>query len=168
MTVHWFVHPLWFQDIGAFTKEENIEVFVEWAKLAFTLFGALREALAPCEHDRDDSIVRLFDAAVLDSVYRQRLQSEHDAKAKPKEHGAAVLSASDVESAPICSQASGQSCGRRSMSRAWRPCAASSPATTRRGTTWTSRSVLDAERARVDAHLAIGRISWGEISTAVN
>ena len=42
MTVHWFVHPLWFQDIGAFTKEENIEVFVEWAKLAFTLFGALR------------------------------------------------------------------------------------------------------------------------------
>ena len=42
MTVHWFVHPLWFQDIGAFTKEENIEVFVEWAKLAFTLFGALQ------------------------------------------------------------------------------------------------------------------------------
>ena len=41
VTVHWFVHPLWFQDMGAFTKEENIEVFVEWARLAFTLFGAL-------------------------------------------------------------------------------------------------------------------------------
>ena len=49
MTVHWFVHPLWFQDIGAFTKEENIEVFVEWAKLAFTLFGGLTrpDALTP-------------------------------------------------------------------------------------------------------------------------
>ena len=45
--MHWFVHPLWFQDIGAFTKEENIEVFVEWAKLAFTLFGALCGASAP-------------------------------------------------------------------------------------------------------------------------
>lgn len=39
MTLHWFVHPLWFQEMGAFTKEENISVYVEWAQLAFKLFG---------------------------------------------------------------------------------------------------------------------------------
>ena len=39
VTLHWFVHPLWFLQLGAFTKEENIPVFVEWAQLAFKLFG---------------------------------------------------------------------------------------------------------------------------------
>ena len=38
--MHWFVHPLWFQEMGAFQREENIPVFVEWAQLAFKLFGA--------------------------------------------------------------------------------------------------------------------------------
>ena len=42
MTLHWFVHPLWFQEMGAFTREENIPVFVEWAQLAFELFGESR------------------------------------------------------------------------------------------------------------------------------
>ena len=40
VTLHWFVHPLWFQEMGAFQREENIPVFVEWAQLAFKLFGA--------------------------------------------------------------------------------------------------------------------------------
>ena len=39
VTLHWFVHPQWFQEMGAFTKFENIEVFVDWAVTAFKLFG---------------------------------------------------------------------------------------------------------------------------------
>ena len=39
MTLHWFVHPRWFDEVGGFSKFENIELFVEWAKKAFELFG---------------------------------------------------------------------------------------------------------------------------------
>ena len=39
MTLHWFVHPQWFSDMGAFKREENIPVFVDFAKKAFELFG---------------------------------------------------------------------------------------------------------------------------------
>jgi beta-glucosidase/6-phospho-beta-glucosidase/beta-galactosidase len=39
VTLHWFVHPRWFDEIGGFTKFENIDVYVEWAKKAFELFG---------------------------------------------------------------------------------------------------------------------------------
>ena len=38
-TLHWFAHPQWFQDLGEFQKEENIQLFVDWAKTAFKLFG---------------------------------------------------------------------------------------------------------------------------------
>ncbi len=41
VTLFWFVLPKWFMDMGAFEKEENIEEFVEWGRLAFELFGAL-------------------------------------------------------------------------------------------------------------------------------
>ena len=40
VTLHWFVHPNWFQEMGGFTREENIEVFVDWCRTAFSLFGA--------------------------------------------------------------------------------------------------------------------------------
>ena len=40
VTLHWFVHPNWFQEMGGFTKEENTEVFVDWCRTAFSLFGA--------------------------------------------------------------------------------------------------------------------------------
>lgn len=39
VTLHWFVHPNWFQKMGGFTKEENIEVYVDWCRTAFSLFG---------------------------------------------------------------------------------------------------------------------------------
>ena len=39
VTLHWFVHPNWFQELGGFTKAENIEIFVEWCRSAFSLFG---------------------------------------------------------------------------------------------------------------------------------
>lgn len=41
MTLHWFVHPRWFDLLGGFTKAENIPVYVEWAETAFKLFGVL-------------------------------------------------------------------------------------------------------------------------------
>ena len=40
VTLHWFVHPNWFQELGGFTKAENVDIFVEWCRSAFSLFGA--------------------------------------------------------------------------------------------------------------------------------
>jgi beta-glucosidase len=34
-TLHHFVHPQWFEDIGAFEKEENIPLYLTWVELAF-------------------------------------------------------------------------------------------------------------------------------------
>ena len=39
ITLHWFAHPQWFQDLGEFTKEENIPLFEDWTKIAFSHFG---------------------------------------------------------------------------------------------------------------------------------
>ena len=46
VTLHWFVHPRWFDLVGGFTKADNIKYFLDWAKLAFENFG---EA-ACCRH----------------------------------------------------------------------------------------------------------------------
>ena len=35
VTLHHFAHPLWFEKLGAFEKEENVHYFVDFAKLAF-------------------------------------------------------------------------------------------------------------------------------------
>ena len=37
-TLHHFTHPVWFEDLGAFTKEENISIFVDWSRKMFELF----------------------------------------------------------------------------------------------------------------------------------
>jgi beta-glucosidase/6-phospho-beta-glucosidase/beta-galactosidase len=39
ITLIWFVHPQWFQKMGAFARRENIPVFIEWCETAFKLFG---------------------------------------------------------------------------------------------------------------------------------
>jgi beta-glucosidase/6-phospho-beta-glucosidase/beta-galactosidase len=39
VTLHHFVHPLWFEKLGAFTNETNISIFVEYARKSFRLFG---------------------------------------------------------------------------------------------------------------------------------
>ncbi|CAL8471442.1 g10984 [Coccomyxa elongata] len=39
VTLQWFVHPQWFQELGAFANEENIPIFVDWCETAFKLFG---------------------------------------------------------------------------------------------------------------------------------
>lgn len=39
VTLHWFVHPLWFHELGGFTKESNIKFFTNWAKIAYEAFG---------------------------------------------------------------------------------------------------------------------------------
>jgi len=38
-TLHHFTHPQWFEELGGFTKEENIPYFVDYAKNAFRWFG---------------------------------------------------------------------------------------------------------------------------------
>jgi beta-glucosidase/6-phospho-beta-glucosidase/beta-galactosidase len=39
-TLHHFVHPQWFEDLGGFEKEANIEHFLSWTELAYRSFGA--------------------------------------------------------------------------------------------------------------------------------
>mmetsp|Transcript_6320 Transcript_6320/g.13946 ORF Transcript_6320/g.13946 Transcript_6320/m.13946 type:complete len:545 (-) Transcript_6320:1206-2840(-) len=39
-TLWHFTHPLWFEDLGAFTKEENIALFVEYSRMVFKEFGS--------------------------------------------------------------------------------------------------------------------------------
>lgn len=41
VTLHWFVHPQWFDDLGGWLEAKNIRLFVDWAELAFKHFGAL-------------------------------------------------------------------------------------------------------------------------------
>ena len=41
VTLHHFVHPQWFEDLGAFNKQENIKYFVDFCCLAY------RQALLP-------------------------------------------------------------------------------------------------------------------------
>ncbi len=38
ITLHHFTHPLWFEQLGAFEKEENITHFVEFSKLVFARY----------------------------------------------------------------------------------------------------------------------------------
>jgi beta-glucosidase len=38
ITLHHFTHPLWFEQLGAFEKEENIKHFVEFSKLVFARY----------------------------------------------------------------------------------------------------------------------------------
>lgn len=35
VSLHHFVHPIWFEHLGGFQKEENIAFFVDYAKLTF-------------------------------------------------------------------------------------------------------------------------------------
>ena len=39
LTLHHFVHPLWFEKLGGFEKEENIHYFVEYTMAAFREFN---------------------------------------------------------------------------------------------------------------------------------
>lgn len=39
VSIHHFVHPAWFEALGGWTKEENIELFVNFAMEAFKRFG---------------------------------------------------------------------------------------------------------------------------------
>ena len=34
-TLHHFVHPQWFEELGAFKKEENICLFLNWVRIAY-------------------------------------------------------------------------------------------------------------------------------------
>lgn len=38
-TLHHFTHPQWFEEMGGFTKEENIPIFVAYCKRMFSWFA---------------------------------------------------------------------------------------------------------------------------------
>lgn len=39
VSIHHFVHPAWFEELGGWTKEENTELYVKFAVEAFKRFG---------------------------------------------------------------------------------------------------------------------------------
>lgn len=39
VSIHHFVHPAWFEALGGWTKEENIDLYVKFAVEAFKRFG---------------------------------------------------------------------------------------------------------------------------------
>ncbi|NLT13989.1 MAG: glycoside hydrolase family 1 protein [Clostridiales bacterium] len=41
LTIHHFTNPMWFEDMGGFTKAENIEIFLDFVALAVRSFGDL-------------------------------------------------------------------------------------------------------------------------------
>lgn len=55
VTLHWFAHPQWFEDLGEFQKEENILLFVDWAETAFALFGKHNRRYWPEHHANHSS-----------------------------------------------------------------------------------------------------------------
>ena len=48
-TLHHFVHPQWFEELGGFEKEENIPLFMSWVRLAFEY--ALISCTIPNSHN---------------------------------------------------------------------------------------------------------------------
>jgi hypothetical protein len=44
VTLHHFVHPQWFEALGAFEREENIGLFLDWCRVAFRCAPARRGA----------------------------------------------------------------------------------------------------------------------------
>jgi beta-glucosidase/6-phospho-beta-glucosidase/beta-galactosidase len=39
-TLHHFTHPTWFEDLGAFSREANIQLFVDWSCFMFRTFSS--------------------------------------------------------------------------------------------------------------------------------
>ena len=39
VSLHHFVHPSWFDDLGGWGKEENVHLFVKFAEWSFQQFG---------------------------------------------------------------------------------------------------------------------------------
>lgn len=54
VTLHWFVHPRWFDELGGWRKSENVRYYVEWAELAFKLWGQY-PATATCPTEENFS-----------------------------------------------------------------------------------------------------------------
>ena len=47
VTLHHFVHPQWFEALGAFEREENIGLFLDWCRVAFRCALATVESPQP-------------------------------------------------------------------------------------------------------------------------
>lgn len=46
ITLHHFVHPQWFEDLGAFTTMDNVKHFVSFCQVAFRWGGLLGMSVA--------------------------------------------------------------------------------------------------------------------------
>ena len=81
MTLHWFVHPQWFDDLGGWTEAKNIRHFVDWAELAFKHFGRLHMALnsdAPAYCNWFDGCMLLFSCVDLVWIVKDGQYKIHD------------------------------------------------------------------------------------------
>ena len=50
ITLHHFVHPQWFEDLGAFTNMDNVKHFVSFCQVAFRWVGLLGLSVAQMLH----------------------------------------------------------------------------------------------------------------------
>ena len=83
MTLHWFVHPRWFDLLGGFTKAGNISIYVEWAETAFKLFGALpavSDLLQPVAAIVGSSLARAVSSVGYDCDFRSFTSCQSPAK----------------------------------------------------------------------------------------
>ncbi len=44
-TLHHFVHPQWYEELGAFEKEENISLFLDYVRLAYKYASSIYAAV---------------------------------------------------------------------------------------------------------------------------
>lgn len=56
VTLHWFVHPRWFDELGGWRRSENVRYYVQWAELAFKLWGQCLHSLTP-PFDKHDNLI---------------------------------------------------------------------------------------------------------------
>lgn len=53
VTLHWFVHPRWFDELGGWRRSENVKYYVEWVELAFKLWGQCPATTPPPTHHQN-------------------------------------------------------------------------------------------------------------------
>lgn len=50
VTLYHYCHPQWFEKLGGFVKQENIQIFVDWCLFAFREFGMLHNTNVALHH----------------------------------------------------------------------------------------------------------------------
>lgn len=58
VTLYHFCHPQWFEELGGFVKQENIQIFVDWCLYAFREFGMCMSSAQMCAADHLIQVLR--------------------------------------------------------------------------------------------------------------